>query len=316
MGQILAVVSAIFWGISNVFARKGMEDGRTDRHVGLFITLLVNNIVNLVFLVAYILIEGGLQLNARGVIYFALGGSFNSFAGRGLLFLSISRIGAARAGVIKVTTPLFAIFGGIFLLNEVMSGRAWTGIAVILVGVFYIALETLNNNSQLAVQEVETTDESDGGSEVAPIHKNSSQIGIVLAVLASICLGSGNVFRKAGLLHIPSSLLGVSIGSFFALIFCTVLVLLKGKGKEIIEAVRQMKNYYFWSGLYTSAALYCLFLSLKLIPVSIANSIQSSEALFTMFASIILLGQKEVLTMRTFIGASIVISGVILLLTL
>ncbi|MGE5607425.1 MAG: EamA family transporter [Bacteroidota bacterium] len=62
-------------------------------------------------------------------------------------------------------------------------------------------------------------------------------------------------------------------------------------------------------------ALYSLFASLEMIPISIASSIGATEGLFTILASMVLLGKKEVLNWRLIVGAFVVIGGVVMLVT-
>lgn len=185
MGQIFALLNAIFMGLGNVCARKGMEDGKIDRFSGLFVTLVINNLLNCFFLVIYFWRYDGVQFNLPGLFYNVIAGFLNSFAGRWALFISISYIGASRAGILKIVTPLFAILGGVFLLKETISLQSWLGIMVVLAGVVCISVETTENEGRLAVD----------GPKATPARPNCSvnntgstlpQKGIVLGLLASL----------------------------------------------------------------------------------------------------------------------------------
>lgn len=135
-----------------------------------------------------------------------------------------------------------------------------------------------------------------------------------MGLLASLFFAGGNICRKLGVLYIPNPFLSVTLGSFAALISAGLILLACGKGKELLIALKNINKSYLLAGIFTSLALYCLFGSLQLIPISITSSIGASEALFTILASRVLLGNKEVLNWRVVTGALIVVSGVILLI--
>lgn len=317
MGVLFATLSAASWGISNIFARKGLEDKNVDACTGLFISLLVNNVMNVLIISVYLAIGGSIHINLPGMLLFMGGGILNSCAGRGILFASISMIGASRGGVLKATYPLYAVLGGVFLLGERVSGRVLIGIAIILGGIILISLETAEKKGILAVNNDAAVTAGGGtGNGSLPIFQQSmSKKGIALGLLASFFLGSGNVFRKAGLAYIPSSLVGVSAGALVALFFITAFQLWRGKKDQLILALKKPNIAYYLVGVFTSFGLYSLFLALKLLPISLANPIASSEPLFTMLASLIILGEKEVLTIRTFLLALVIIAGVVILVT-
>ena len=67
------------------------------------------------------------------------------------------------------------------------------------------------------------------------------------------------------------------------------------------------------SGLSTSVALYFLFTSLQMIPLSIANSLTAAEPLFTLLLGRLLLGRQEKPTPALVAGALSTVLGAVLL---
>ncbi|MGE5607424.1 MAG: EamA family transporter [Bacteroidota bacterium] len=187
--------------------------------------------------------------------YNVIASFLNSFAGRWALFVSISCIGASRAGILKIVTPLFAILGGLFLLRETISLQSWLGIMVVLAGIVCISVETTENEDRLAVDGPEATparpncSANNTGSEVK---KNTlPQKGIVLGLLASLFFAGGNVCRKLGVSYIPNPLLGVSVGSLVALLSAITLQLVRGKGAELTYALKNINvSYIFFRDIY------------------------------------------------------------------
>lgn len=318
MGQLFALLSAAFMGIGNVCARKGMESGKIDRFSGLFITLVINNLLNIICLSIYLAMFGGEPINLPGFVYNVIAGFLNSFAGRWTLFCSMSYIGASRAGILKVATPFFAILGGVFLLKEVITIQSWLGIIIVILGVVFISIETKEKEEQLAIKQL-VSKPVGVDSDTNKIKKMRDVLpgkGIVLGLLASFFFAGGNVCRKVGVTFIPNPLLSVTIGSVVALLCAVILQMVRGKGPELILAFKNLNLSYFFAGVFTSLALYSLFWSLELIPITIVSSIGASEALFTMLASMILMGKKEMLNWRVVVGALVVIVGVIILIAM
>lgn len=304
MGQLFALLFSASYGLSNVFASKAIEHEEIDRITGQYITLFVNSIINLAVLIFYLAFCGRIEINAPGIIFFGIAGFLNSFFSRGVFFSAIPYIGVSRAGVLKITSPMFAIIGGVLVLDEVLLIKDLLGAIVVFAGIIYISIDTMrrtHNSEGLSL--------NNGNSFL-----NISGKGIALGLLSGFLLGAGNVLRKIGVTYIPSSILGVCVGSVAAFLSIIIYQLFKGEGKKLSSATRSMNREYFISGIFSSLALYSIFMALKYIPVSLANSIGASESLFTMLWSLIICGRKELLTIHTFIGAIVVIAGITILM--
>jgi drug/metabolite transporter (DMT)-like permease len=141
------------------------------------------------------------------------------------------------------------------------------------------------------------------------------RIGLVLAVLAGVSLGSGNVLRKLGVTHYSQPLIGVTIGSLTALLVMLVVFAWQQRLVEVVRKVPSMLRGggYLWTGVLTSLALYTTFTALLFSPVSIVNSIKATEPLFTIAGSLFFLKTHEVLTFRFIRYALLIMAGVILI---
>ena len=309
MGQLLALLSALSWGISNIYTRQAQQDSNLDRYTGQFITLFINTLTNIVVLIVYLYFFPVSNFEVKGFAFFVLAGILNSFVGRALLFTSISYIGAARAGAYKVTAPVFTVSAGIFILGEKISSLAWMGIIVVLIGVLLVTEETVKEEHHLSIDKTQ-----DLVLKELPANKKILQKGVVLGLLSGFMLGSGNVFRKLGVTFYPEALIGVCIGSLMGIVFCTGFQMVRGKKNELTDALRTCwHTSYLPAGVYSSFAQYFLFFALLYAPVSIVNSITASEAFFTMLAGYIIHGNKEFLNMKIVGGAAVILAGVCLL---
>jgi len=302
-GELFALAAAVFWSLHMIFAKKAQSKNiqsanPVDPMIGLFITIFVNNVINIFALSFRHFALDPVPINSTGVIVLALAGLSNSFAGRGLLFASVSILGAAKTGLTKTTMPVFVLIGGVFVLGERFGQRAWLGIGIVLFGLFLMSLDTVRRENKKLI-------------DTAQLMK-----GIALGLSAAMIMGTGGVLRKAGVNAIPDTILAVSIGSFAALFACVTVLLIKGKGMEILLAVKNIDFNYMMSGVFASAALYTMVYSLRLIPVAITNSIIATEPLFTiLFVWLMKEGKREKMGIQTLLFGIIMVTGTIILVT-
>lgn len=306
MGVAFSFLSAICWAFSTTYARKAQNRAEIGRLAGLFVTLVVNNGINLLIFSASMLLGVSHSFPRDGMVPFVLGGVLNSLIGRGLFFVCIFYIGAARAGVVKAITPIFAILGGSLLLGERVTSLAAVSVAAVLSGVFLISVESAQRVGS-AVPACGAAAEKRGGP--GGVQKK----GILIGSVASAFLALGNVFRKAGMNVVQDPILGVSVGSLSALLGCVIFLAATGRAREMAFSIRHPEPDYVVSGAATSGALYFLFLALNYIPISIANSLTSTEPLFTLAIGFLLLRQSEKLTWKTAAGAFTVVAGAAIL---
>ena len=139
MGELFALINAAGWSVSMVFARRAQQRAQVGILGGLYCSLMVNTVINAIMLLVTLQLKQSPPLTGKGVLFFVLAGICNSLIGRGLLFTSVSILGAARAGVVKATTPVFALMEGVFLLHEAITPLNGVAILVVLGGVLLIA---------------------------------------------------------------------------------------------------------------------------------------------------------------------------------
>jgi len=304
MGELLAIAAGLFFGASNVTVRQGQLQGELDLFLGLFIGLLVNNLVNLVVLTAVCLGRQSFPpLNFMAVLCFAAAGILTSFVGRILLFRSISYIGPSRVGALKIIAPVFTVLLGVLLLNERMSPPAFFGIGFILLGAYFVSYDMHSLQSQENTRKFSPNMRG----------KRQSQIGLVLTLLAGAAFGTGNVFRKLGIDYYQEPVMGVAISSFIALVAILGVFVKQHRLNEIVTSLPFMiKGGYLWTGIFMSLALYATFTALMFSPVSIVNSLKTTEPLFTMFLSVWFLRAREVITGKFVITSLVILTGVII----
>ncbi len=323
MGVALALSSAFFFGLSNVYASRGNIYGGINTHEGLLLTLIVNNCVNFLLLPVIFFFTILPDFNWLGVSSFVGAGFFTSFLGRLLLFSGILIIGASRSGSLKITAPLFTIIIAVFILKEQITALHFLGIAIILSGVLIVVRET-----QEKVKMVDVFDDKEsliiGRQEQLPLEdlqqsksKKNMKAGILITLFSGLSFGIGNVLRKVGVVYYPNPLMGGVINSFASLLFLVILIFYNPiksftsidiKFNNLLK--RKGSREYVISGFSTSCAIYSLYFSLSFLEVSIVNTIVSIEALFIIIIASVLLKNKDYISKTLVLGAVTIITGI------
>ena len=306
MGYWLVLLSTLLFAASNLFFLKGLNTNKisVDKYVGLFISILINNVTN-IGIVGVIFIVGTAPIpNLSGIFFSAMGGLFTSFLGRYVLFSCIEKIGASMAGTLKITAPLFAVLIGVFFLKEQITLQAYFGITSILIGVYLISCgssKVIDNQCEEKAERL--------------FQKDVLLKGVILGILSGLLFGVGNVFRKLGVTYYPYPILSVSIGSFTALIAVSFLLALQKKVPRLSSFFSSgLKSGYVSGGICTSLALYSLFYALRIMPVSLANSMQATEPLFIIVLAFLFFKNSEVITRKVILCSAIIIFGTILII--
>ena len=309
LGEFLALLSAINWSLHMVFTKKAQKKAAQtanplDPMMAIFITLLVNNVINFFVIIIRYCFWQPVQINSAGLTFLFFAGVLNSFVGRSMLFASVAMVGAAKAGLTKATSPVFVLLGGVLVLGERLGPWNWLGIGAVLLGLFLMSFDAARKDDIKL---------NTAGKRAGRLHLAK---GITFGMGAAFFMGTGNIFRKAGVTEIPDAVLAVSLGSLFAILACFLVILIQGKGKLILPAIRNIEFNYAMSGVFASGALYSLVSALKILPVSIANSISATEALFTILLVWLMKeGKKENLGIQTFFFGVIIVTGTIILIT-
>jgi drug/metabolite transporter (DMT)-like permease len=119
-----------------------------------------------------------------------------------------------------------------------------------------------------------------------------------------------------GVLNYPEPLVGVTLGSFAALLFVTLLLIKEKKVPTLFlsDAKRVFIKLYPRWYFCTSLALYSFFYALKSIPVAIANSIESTEPMFIFLISYLFLQKEEVITPAVVLSSAAIMAGVVMII--
>jgi drug/metabolite transporter (DMT)-like permease len=299
-GEIYALFGAMMFGASHLAVRRANSQG-WDSHQ-LLLAAAVINLLMFTTGLSYLVATGQLPpIRVEAIALFVLAGSLTALLGRSMLFMSIARIGAARAASYRVSSPLVTVAMAYLLVGERLNPTALVGAAVVLVGLWQLTRETSGHGQQ-------------------PLHavdRRTILIGILLGVLSSFCFGNGQVFRKIALSYTQSAMLGAFVGTLVSLIAFSAIALQGDRRREMAVLLRKGIP---WSilivGLLTGLAQFSIFFSYEHARVSTASVLGATEPVWTFLAASLLMRHQERLNWRLALcilticaGAALVVGG-------
>ncbi|MGX1641558.1 EamA family transporter [Sphingobacterium sp. NPDC055431] len=133
---------------------------------------------------------------------------------------------------------------------------------------------------------------------------------IFYALLSALFAALTAIFAKIGVTQINSNL-ATAIRTIIVLFLIWSIVLVKGELKEIANISKQNILFLILSGIGTGLSWIFYFKALQLVNVSQVAAIDKLSVAITIILSIIFL--KEALTVKTAIGAGLIILGTLVL---
>lgn len=284
MWIILALLSALFAGITAILAKCGMKD--VDSTLATALRTIV------VFIFSWILASISTPLSAIGTL-----------SGRTWLFLVLSGLAtgaswlcyfkALQKGDVNKVVPIdksstvlsmilaFLILGEPFFLIS--------GISIILIG----------GGTLMMIEKKETGGNVEGRSY------------LVYAFLSALFAALTSILAKIGIEGIDSNL-GTAIRTSVVLVMSWLMVGFTGKGKEIRRIGRRELLFIALSGLATGASWLCYFKALQMGRASVVVPIDKLSILISIAFSRIVF--KERLSRHGAAGLLLIVIGTMLLL--
>jgi len=215
MGEILALLSAFCFGLSNIYIKKAITN--SNNIIGLLYTGIVNLLISSIALTASFFITQSFTYYGHvGIVFFIFAGFFSSFMGRLFLFKGIERIGAARVSGLKLSAPVFSIFIGLFILKEKVIFISFIGLFIVIGGLVLLAWEVI------------AKEDTKGPANKEPMEneiRKTSVFGVVFGLLAGTSFGTANIFRKIGIQSIPNAYLGLWLTNLASVIFIIIYLM-------------------------------------------------------------------------------------------
>lgn len=292
MGVAYSLLAMLAFATNIVITRYAVA--RLPVEAGFFIVLATNVLFPAALFGAELALrEAPYGWNWTGAWMFAVGGVIGTFLGRRFLFDAVKLLGPSRASVFHSTSPAFALIAAWLLAGELLGPYEIALMAVVWVGLWL------------------TQPRSGSVHALAP---EVMRKGFVAGLLTVAGFGFGNVIRGIAMRNWEEAALGTVIASVAALA-CQVVVTRNWPriAAQLRSADHTTVLLYIGCGVFTSLGSIFVSLAMTRIEIALAVLVVHTTPLVIFPVSVWLLKNREELTQRTVLGASLVLAGIALL---
>jgi drug/metabolite transporter (DMT)-like permease len=286
-GAVWAAFSGLGFGVFQTLNRRTVLG--LDVFVSTFLQLAIAGVV----LVLASLLTADLgdlrRASGQGIAWFAAAGVLHFFGGWTFLSLSQVRIGAARTSPLVSTAPVFGVIVAAVTLHERPSLGAAAGIAIVLGGVYLVALERLQDTSRPRARDA------------------------LFGLCTALCWSISPVMIKHGLRGLDSPLLGVTIGMVCALALYAAALVATGRRLQAASG-RVARVLQLLAGIFVGLSVWSRWYALEDASVGVVLALGLlSVPVVTALSPLVVGRDLERITPRIVLGSTLVVVGALLL---
>lgn len=283
MWLIMAVLSAVFAGVTSILAKYGIQNTDSD------IATALRTIVVWVFAWAMVFIVGSAgtlpSLDPHSLLFLVLSGLATG-ASWICYFKALSRGEASRVAAIdKSSTVLSVLLAIIFLQETSHLAVKLLGTLLLGTGIFLMA-----------------------GKPEKAADPSGQKSWRVYAVLSAVFAALTSILAKIGITGVESNL-GTAIRTGVVLIMAWVLVFAKGKQTQLFHIKRRELLYIALSGLATGASWLCYYYAIQNGVVSVVVPIDKMSLAVTVLLSCWVFGER--LNRKSLLGLGLMLLGTV-----
>ena len=280
MWLIMAVLSALFAGLTTILAKCGIKNTDSD------IATAVRTIVVLVFSWIMVFVVGSFgtitAIESKSLLFLVLSGLATGLSWI-CYFKALSMADVNKVVPIDKSSTILTVLLAIILFGETHN------LAVKLVGTVMIAVGVF-----MMIEK----------KDVAP--QENQKGWMIYAVLSAVFAAATSILAKVGITGVESNL-GTAIRTGVVLILAWAIVFGKGKHKNIKSISKNELIFICLSGIATGASWLCYYYAIQNGVVSVVVPIDKMSILITVAFSYIFL--KEKLKTRSAIGLVLMSMG-------
>ena len=283
MWLIMAVLSAVFAGVTSILAKCGIQNTDSD------IATALRTIVVWVFAWAMVFIVGSAgtrpSLDPHSLLFLVLSGLATG-ASWICYFKALSRGEASRVAAIdKSSTVLSVLLAIIFLQETSHLAVKLLGTLLLGTGIFLMA-----------------------GKPEKAADPSGQKSWRVYAVLSAVFAALTSILAKIGITGVESNL-GTAIRTGVVLIMAWILVFVKGKQTQLFHIKRREVLYIALSGLATGASWLCYYYAIQNGVVSVVVPIDKMSLAVTVLLSCWVFGER--LNRKSLLGLGLMLLGTV-----
>jgi DME family drug/metabolite transporter len=280
--EIVAMSSAMGWAADSVLVRFGL------RHSNIFAAMFVSYAVSISCMWGYLIATTSLEfLKSTAMIYYLISGCIQPLFARALFYEGITRIGVARAGPLRGIEPLFATAIAVTIFHERPGWLVFLGTILIVGSLWLISGKQAGDTRWRLIDTI------------FPV-----SAGLISAISQSL--------RKQALQIIPDPFVAVAVVTTvsFILLFGFVFTT---KRTHQLRMPRKVFLFFCCAASIATLAQVANFIALGRGELSVIIPLLNTTPLFTVFFSALFLRNVETVNLRIFLGAVLMVAGVVLI---
>ena len=278
--MIMAVLSAVFAGLTTILAKCGIKNTDSDVATAIRTVLVLIFSWVMVFLVQSA--DTIYQIEMKSFVFLFLSGLATGLSWI-CYFKALSRADVNKVVPIDKSSTVLTVLLAILLFHETHN------LPVKLAGTVAIGIGAL-----LMIER----------KDVVP--KKSEKGWFLYAVLSAVFAALTSILAKVGISGVESNL-GTALRTCVVLVLAWGIVFGKGKQHLVREINRREMIFICLSGLATGASWLCYYYAIQTGVVSVVVPIDKMSILITITFSYIFL--KEKLTKKSFVGLMLMAAG-------
>ncbi len=285
MWIIFAVLSALFAGLTAILAKCGIKSTDSD------IATAIRTGVVLVFSWLMVVIKGTaptlVDISGKTWAFLVLSGLATGASW--LCYFKALQLGDVNkvVPIDKSSTVLTVILAFIFLNESVTWLKA---AAVVLIGV----------GTFMMIEKKDVAADESG--------KKSSWL--IYALLSTVFASLTAILGKVGISGVDSDL-GTAIRTCVVLVTAWLIVLIRGKSRQVAEVPRRELGFICLSGLATGGSWLCYYRALQIGPASAVVPIDKLSILVSIAFSFVVFGER--LTKKAALGLVMTVAGTLMM---
>ena len=281
---VAAIFSAVFAGVTSILAKCGIKKTDSD------LATALRTIVVLVFSWIMVFVVGSVNtitaIEPKSLIFLILSGLATG-ASWICYFKALSVGNINKVVPIDKSSTILTVLIAIICFGEISNlAVKLIATAILAVGIF------------LMVEKKQTEQKSESGS------------WMIYAVLSAVFAALTSVLAKVGISGVESNL-GTAIRTGVVLVMAWIIVLGKGKHKQIKTIERRELLFIGLSGIATGASWLCYYYAVQKGILSVVVPIDKMSILVTVVFSYFVF--KEKLSKKAFAGLCLMVAGTLLM---
>lgn len=279
--ELFAIGSAASFALNNVTVRSALRTFRSP-----FSALLTIS-SGMAVLWVLVLIRGyEVPSSAYALALFALRGVLDPGISLFLIFIALRKVGVAITVPIIAAAPLVSTTLSVLLLKEALSTAIVAGTLMIIGGVVLLTLKQEKTSNSLRQ--------------------------VLIAVAGSAAIGVAAVVTKMALNVSNTPVSGMAVAFLSGIIFQLLAIAVLNKWKELPFKWKAAK-WFILAGFFAAAAFTLMFMAIASGKVSVVFPLLSTQPLFALILSFVLLRQYERITRSVVLGTAAIVTGAALL---